>query len=241
MFTTASGQSITAPVEVGKVPSDASGKAMVYFGTGRYLLSGDETSKTKQAFYGLLDEDKVVSSGKLNKQSIGYENATARVVFNGNDGTVNWNSQQGWYLDLVPPSGTLQGERVLSVPLLRFGRVIFNTSIPSADPCVLGGTGWLMELDAATGANLAYSALDMNNDGLFNEGDYVVIGQDNQGNDIKSPVAGKASGSMSLNQPTVITAGGKEYKFNSDIKKGISITTEKSGTSNPRSSWRQLQ
>jgi type IV pilus assembly protein PilY1 len=239
MFTTASGQPITAPVEVGKVPSGLSGTAMVYFGTGRYLLSGDEASKTKQAFYGLLDNGTAIptTGNPLVEQTIVYESATARAV---SSNTVS-SPKRGWYLDLVPPSKTLQGERVLSVPLLRFGRVIFNTSIPSADPCVLGGTGWLMELDAATGANLAYSALDMNNDGLFNEGDYVVIGQDNQGNDIKSPVAGKASGSMSLNQPTVITAGGKEYKFNSDIKKGISITTEKSGTSNPRSSWRQLQ
>ncbi|MHB8759436.1 MAG: pilus assembly protein PilC, partial [Thiobacillus sp.] len=129
----------------------------------------------------------------------------------------------------------------LSTALLRYGRVIFNTSIPSADPCVLGGAGWLMELDAATGSTLSYSALDMNGDGLFDEKDYVVIGKDNKGNDIKSPVAGKRSGSMSLNQPTVITAGAKEFKFNSDIKKGISVTTEKSGTSNPRSSWRQLQ
>ncbi len=240
MFTTAAGQPITAPVEVGKVPSGASGKAMVYFGTGRYLLSGDEASKTKQAFYGLLDNGTAIptTGSPLVKQSIVYESANARVVSNN---ALNWKSDRGWYLDLVPPSNTLQGERVLSVPLLRFGRVIFNTSIPSADPCVLGGTGWLMELDAATGGNLTYSALDMNNDGLFNEGDYVVIGKDNKGNDIKSPVAGKASGSMSLNQPTVITAGAKEYKFNSDIKKGISVTTEKSGTSNPRSSWRQLQ
>lgn len=240
MFTTAAGQPITAPVEVGKVPSGASGKAMVYFGTGRYLLSGDEASKTKQAFYGLLDNGTAIptTGSPLVKQTIVYESANARVVSNN---ALNWKSDRGWYLDLVPPSNALQGERVLSVPLLRFGRVIFNTSIPSADPCVLGGTGWLMELDAATGANLTYSALDMNNDGLFNEGDYVIIGKDNKGNDIKSPVAGKASGSMSLNQPTVITAGAKEYKFNSDIKKGISVTTEKSGTSNPRSSWRQLQ
>lgn len=241
MFTAPAGQAITAPVEVGPAPSGASGKAMVYFGTGRYLLSGDETSTAVQTFYGLLDADKVVAPAKLNKQSIGYEDATARVVFDGNDGTVNWSSQHGWYLDLLPPSGTAQGERVLSTALLRYGRVIFNTSIPSADPCVLGGAGWLMELDAATGSTLSYSALDMNGDGLFDEKDYVVIGKDNKGNDIKSPVAGKRSGSMSLNQPTVITAGAKEFKFNSDIKKGISVTTEKSGTSNPRSSWRQLQ
>lgn len=240
MFTTASGQPITAPVEVGKVPSDASGKAMVYFGTGRYLLSGDEASKTKQAFYGLLDNGSsaIPTTGNpLVEQTIVYESATARVV---SSNTVNWKTARGWYLDLVPPSKTLQGERVLSVPLLRFGRVIFNTSIPSADPCVLGGTGWLMELDAATGANLTYSALDMNDDGLFNEKDYVTY-TDDKGNTVKSPVAGKASGSMSLNQPTVITAGAKEFKFNSDIKKGISVTKEKSGSSNPRSSWRQLQ
>lgn len=238
MFTTASGQPITAPVEVGKVPADLSGKAMVYFGTGRYLLSGDEASKTKQAFYGLLDNGTAIptTGNPLVEQTIVYESASARVV---SSNTVS-SPKRGWYLDLVPPSKTLQGERVLSVPLLRFGRVIFNTSIPSADPCVLGGTGWLMELDVATGGNLTYSALDMNNDGLFNEGDYVTY-VDDKGKTVKSPVAGKASGSMSLNQPTVITAGSKEYKFNSDIKKGISVTTEKSGTSNPRSSWRQLQ
>lgn len=238
LFTTPTGQAITSAVEVGKAPADSSGIAMVYFGTGRYLLSGDEGNKTKQAFYGVLDENKTVSLSKLLKQTITYEDAFARVV---SSNKVNWSSQQGWYLDLVPPSGTLEGERVLSVPLLRYGRVIFNTSIPSSDPCVMGGTGWLMELDAQTGANLTYTALDMNGDGLFNEKDYVTTGKDNKGDDIKSPVAGKKSQSMSLNQPTVITAGATEYKFNSDISKGISVITEKSGTSNPRSSWRQLQ
>jgi type IV pilus assembly protein PilY1 len=230
-------QPITAPVEVGPVPSSATGKAMVFFGTGRYLLSGDENDKSKQTFYGLLDDGTAIASNKLVAQTIVYESTTARVV---SANTINWASKDGWYLNLVPPSGTATGERVLSVPLLRFGRVIFNTSIPSADPCVLGGTGWLMELDAATGGNLPYSALDMNNDGLFDSADYVTY-TDSGGNVVKAPVAGKASGSMSLNQPTVITAGGKEYKFNSDIKKGISVTTEKSGSSNPRSSWRQLQ
>lgn len=237
MFTTVTGQPITAPVEVGPAPADATGKAMVYFGTGKYLLTGDESDKTKQAFYGLLDADKVVVNTNLQAQTIVFENATARVV---STNTIDWVTQQGWYINLVPPSGTAEGERVLSVPLLRHGRVIFNTSIPSSDPCVLGGTGWLMELDAATGASLAYNALDMNNDGAFDAKDNVEY-TDVMGKKISSPVSGKKSGSMSLNQPTVITAGAKEYKFNSDIKKGITVTTEKSGTGNPRSSWRQLQ
>ena len=238
MFTSPTGQAITAPVEVGKAPSDATGKAMVYFGTGRYLLNGDESLKTKQTFYGLLDDGtQITGHNKLTEQKIVYEDANARVV---SSDPVTWSSKQGWFLDLVPPSGTLQGERVLSVPLLRFGRVIFNTSIPSADPCVLGGSGWLMELDAATGGNLTYAALDMNNDGLINSGDDIKY-KDNANKDVTSSAAGKKLGSMSLNQPTVITAGAEEYKFNSDIKKGISVTTEKSGSTNPRSSWRQLQ
>jgi type IV pilus assembly protein PilY1 len=233
----AAGKPITAPVEVGRAPADATGQAMVYFGTGRYLLTGDESDTTVQTFYGLLDDgSKITSLTKLQQQTIDYESATARVV---STNPVTWASKQGWYLDLLPPSGTAQGERVLSIPLLRYGRVIFNTSIPSSDPCTLGGTGWLMELDAATGGNLSYSALDMNSDGLFNSGDYVTY--TDKGKSVTSAVAGKKSGSMSLNQPTVITGGAKEYKFNSDIKKGISVTTEKSGSSNPRSSWRQLQ
>lgn len=238
MFTTAAKQPITAPVEVGRAPATSSGRAMVYFGTGRYLLPGDENDTSLQTFYGVVDDDAVVSRTQLIQQSIMYENANARVV---SSNAVNMQSKKGWFLNLIPPTGMRQGERVLSVPLLRYGRVIFNTAIPSADPCELGGTGWLMELDAASGGNLNYSALDMNNDGLFDEQDYVTIGKDNKGNDIKAPVSGKQSGSMSLNQPTVITAGATEYKFNSDIEKGINIITEKSGSSNPRSSWRQLQ
>lgn len=232
-------QPITAQLEVGRVPAAATGKAMIYFGTGRYLYSGDESDKSIQSFYALLDEGKPIS--KLNKQVIVYEDAKARVVGDGVDKKVSWTSEQGWYLNLLPPSGTKEGERVLSVPLLRYGRVIFNTAIPSPDPCVFGGPGWLMELDAATGSNLDYGALDINGDGKLDTSDYVTYSTGGGGGSTTSPAAGKRFGSMSLNQPTVIPAGEKEYKFNSDIKKGISVTIEKGGSANPRSSWRQIQ
>lgn len=228
---TAAGKSITAAVQVGPAPAETSAKAMVYFGTGRYLYAGDESDKSVQTFYGMLDEDKVVT--KLNKQVIVYEDATARVVGDGTDKVVNWASQQGWYLDLLPPSGTPQGERVVSGALLRWGRVIFTTAIPSIDPCVMGGTSWLMGLDAQTGANLAY--------GFLGEYDEVTIGKDKAGNDIKAPVAGAKLGSMSLGETTVIPAGGKEYLITSGIDGEIDSTEVPVPASNPRSSWRQLQ
>jgi type IV pilus assembly protein PilY1 len=79
-------------------------------------------------------------------------------------------------MDLVPPSGPA-GERVISTPLLKYGRVIFVTLIPSAgDPCVPGGDSWLMELDAVSGAAPSSSVFDFNNDGKFDNYDNVPGG-----------------------------------------------------------------
>ena len=56
---------------------------------------------------------------------------------------------RGWYMDFISPvRPTFRGERVVSNPLLRNGRIIFTTLIPDPDPCGFGGTSWLMELDA---------------------------------------------------------------------------------------------
>jgi type IV pilus assembly protein PilY1 len=148
----------------------------------------------------------------------------------------NWTTKKGWVMDLVPPGGALKGERVISPPLLRFGRVIFNTLEPSvSDPC-LQGSSWLMELDAESGGNLDYSALDINGDGEFTSDDFVDYGAG-----LSSAPAGVKSGTMTLNQPTVVTAGSKEYKFSSNVGKGIGVITEKSGSTAGRTSWRQIQ
>jgi len=59
--------------------------------------------------------------------------------------------KRGWYLDLVNTEGGNTnnfGERQVSDSLVRNGRIIFTTLIPSEDPCSFGGEGWLMELDA---------------------------------------------------------------------------------------------
>lgn len=235
---TATGKSITAPVNAGPAPASTSAKAMIYFGTGRYLLSGDEKDKSVQTFYGLLDDGSQVLSTKLQAQTIDFEDATKGVrVMSAT--AVKWASSQGWYLDLVPPSKTAQGERVLSTPLLRHGRVIFNTSIPSADPCVFEGTGYLMQLDAETGGNLAYSAFDINGDKLFNASDYVTY-TDSSGKKITAPVGGKKTGSMSFDAPTAVGAGELDHLISSDIKKDIDIVSILGGGKS-RSSWRQLQ
>ena len=62
--------------------------------------------------------------------------------------------RKGWYLDLVPPSGTAAGERII-YGVQAFGGALFATSaIPADDPCTPGGSGWLMAIDPYTGGRI---------------------------------------------------------------------------------------
>jgi type IV pilus assembly protein PilY1 len=235
-------QPIQSQLGVTAAPTGVTGDAMVFFGTGRYFVNGDATATDKQSFYGVLDDGGSTGYGRsdLWTQSIIYQGivGTQEVRVTSNTPT-DWVSKKGWVMDLVPPSGTLKGERVISPPLLRFGRVIFNTLEPSVgDPC-LQGSSWLMELDAESGGNLDYAALDINGDGEFDSGDMITFTQG--GTTSTNAPAGVKSGTMTLNQPTVVTAGSTEYKYSSNVGKGVGVVTEKSGSSAGRTSWRQIQ
>jgi type IV pilus assembly protein PilY1 len=216
---------------------------MVFFGTGRYFVKGDSTNLDIQSFYGVLDRDgeDTLGRGDLWTQSVVFEGAMGSQEVRVTSGNPpDWSAKRGWVMDLLPPDKAAHGERVIAPPLLRYGRVIFNTILPSADDPCHQGSGWLMELDAATGANLSYAALDINGDGEFTTDDAVAY-TDALGNSVSSPAAGVKSGSMSLNQPTVVTAGNKEYKFTSNVDGGIGSVTEKTSSTMGRTSWRQLQ
>jgi type IV pilus assembly protein PilY1 len=56
------------------------------------------------------------------------------------------------------------GERVISEPALYDNRILFTTMIPNSAACG-GGTGWLMELDSATGGALIGPTFDVDGDG----------------------------------------------------------------------------
>jgi len=49
----------------------------------------------------------------------------------------------GWYVD----ASRQMEKKQVTESVLRSGRIIFTTLIPSTDPCSPGGTGWLMELN----------------------------------------------------------------------------------------------
>jgi type IV pilus assembly protein PilY1 len=172
-------QPITAQPQVTAHPS---GGNLVLFGTGRYLTNGDITNDSIQSFYGIWDNGAVVTRRELKQQKFDVQTEKdGRSVRSVKNESVNWGgSERGWYLDLIDANGSKHGERVVNTSLVKLGRVIFGSIIPSTDECKPGGTSWLIELKLATGGGFNNSILDLNNDGLFDEGDGI---KDTDGND----------------------------------------------------------
>lgn len=101
-------------------------------------------------------------------------------------------TQLGWYLDLIntdPGTAPLNnhGERLITMPVVKSGKVIFNTFIPPGNPCASGAIdGWLMMLNAFDGGNLPPGAggLDANGDNKVNSGDYITVNYDANGDGV---------------------------------------------------------
>ena len=185
-------QTITVEPEIMTLTSGIpTGGVMLYFGTGRYLTSTDPTGTEVQTFYAVRDfAGGTATRNELQAQSIVAE--TTRFGFDVREtssNTVDWSTQKGWYMDLVVPPTTAAGpggERVISRALVRYDRVIFVTVIPATDPCIPGGSSWIMELDLLSGGRTVLSAFDLNADNDFNDTDKLANG--NTASGVKSTV-----------------------------------------------------
>lgn len=180
-------QSITAAPTATSHPLGINQGALILFGSGQFIETDDINPATQvtQTFYALWDREvspifdsaDSVTRARMQQTTIG-STGDFRFVATGAD--PDWldedgNQQDlGWYLDLP-----VQGERVTREPIVRDGIVFFVTLIPSLEPCVPGGTGFLMALDAGSGnipvdgQDQIDTIFDINNDGIFDTGDQV--------------------------------------------------------------------
>lgn len=168
---------------------------MILFGTGSYLGKSDLTDTTMQSFYGIWDRNNPTINGiqtikrsDLLAQSILIDNTTQFSQYNisaraTTNNPMTWyldtgyptnaaiQGYLGWHLDLLePPNATQNGERVTTEPQTYGNRILFITNTPSVDPCLGGGSSWIMELNATTGQPISSSPFDYNNDGNFSSG-----------------------------------------------------------------------
>lgn len=251
-------QPITSKPEVGLHPD---GGLMVYFGTGKFFEEGDQDvsgSLQTQTFYGIRDQGaEVASRSNLQEQSILYETTLASLSLDvrvTSETEVDYTTKDGWYMDLHSPitgsnplAYTEEGERVVSNPVLRSGRIIFATLIPESDPCGWGGTSWLMEIDAVEGRRLATSPFDVNEDGTFDINDLLASYDTNGDGTIdandKVAISGiRKHGVGIIKTPGIISTGDDtEVKYVSGSSGSLEVFKESAGDPFGRQSWRQLR
>ncbi|HFC53996.1 MAG TPA: hypothetical protein ENJ43_06145 [Gammaproteobacteria bacterium] len=224
-------QPITVQPEVGRTPFGNG--LMIYFGTGRFLEQADVSNASRQqSFYAILDRNvRVTSVDQLTEQEVlGEYTHSSGTVTRVTSNYVMESNKYGWYLDL--PGA---GERVVSSPQLRGGRIIFNTVISADNPCISGGSSWLMELDAYHGARLNSSPFDLNKDSSFDTDDMVEV------NSEPTAVSGRKFDAI-INSPSIASYGGGDKKYSSDSNGNVEVITSSSGLrADIRKSWRQLR
>ena len=140
-------QSITAAPVVSMI----SGMRIVQVGTGQYLGVSDVSTTQTQTMYGLRDSLVALTPLRSNLQQ--QTVTTAAGFRTSSSNAVDYATKQGWYMDL--PS---TGERANTTPATdNLGNLAFTTNIPSATPCVPGGSAWLYALDSKTGGVANYA------------------------------------------------------------------------------------
>lgn len=240
---------------------------IVYFGTGRYIDANDNTqlSQQNQSFFAIyanpiatpapLAETATspnATRAQLLEQFILLETPSAagvntRITSNN---TINIATQKGWFMDLYntqnivgvtdaqAAAGLNKGERQISRPILRNGRIVFTTLIPSTNPCEFGGTGWLMEVDAQGGSRSSIPVLDVNNDGVIDQNDIVATTLPGNPN---LPASGVQSTVGILSTPAVLaTTAGQENKYMGGSQGTTETQTELGASRVGRITWREL-
>jgi type IV pilus assembly protein PilY1 len=247
-------QPISSKPQVGPHPD---GGVMVYFGTGKYYEVGDQVVATppkEQTFYAIRDTgSNVTSRTTLQAQVIQFEERIESLKIDvrvTSETTVDYTSKSGWYIDLVSPEengGNGEGERVVSAPLLRGGRIIFTTMIPEGDPCGFGGSSWLMELDAVNGRRLDNAPFDIDQDGDFDNDDLLATIDSNGDGVIDENDSVNISGIRRddvgiIKTPGVVSTGNNtEVKYVSGTSGKLEVFFESAGEPFGRQSWRQLR
>jgi type IV pilus assembly protein PilY1 len=245
------GQPITTRPDVTKFTQ---GGYLVAFGTGRYVDATDNTTTDQQAFYGIRDTGSAVSGlSSLVRQNVvrtatGADGNTYRitthavgaptldVAVTGDNAisTGDYNSsKKGWYMYLPTT-----GERMVTDPTIRAGRVVFNTLIPNTDPCGYGGSGSVMEVNVMTGNRYDTPTFDTNGDQQISLADLVEGGLENTSGRMITSIPA-AAGFLSMPRPG---AAPFENKYVNTSSGNVSVIGETAGLGQAgRASWRQVQ
>ncbi len=250
LFTTEANQPITTQPQVTFHP-DGNPGFMVYFGTGKYLEINDNsaTGQSTQAFYGIWDKNEnsltVFDSTDLVEQTINNQYAEAfdsdedgvddafYTLRDMSDNDLDFATAMGWKINLRPQAveGVANadnfGERQVSNAVVRDGRVIFTTLLPSQAPCDFGGSSFVMQVNYRDGGALGFPAFDLNGDGVFDE--------------VDTNASGRMSDVGIVPTLSILSDSDRDVAFGSGSSGDVDVIELNTGTTaTGRQSWRQL-
>ncbi|WNO59997.1 pilus assembly protein [Rheinheimera sp. MMS21-TC3] len=169
-------QPITGGVTLQSHPDTA--ELWVFFGTGKFIESGDNANTDIQSWYGIKDGSAILTRSQLVDRTmvnIDYTNPdTGEVRQARRLPTVDTNDmigKRGWVMDLVDTR-----ERITSKPRFVGGNLVMNSIIPDIDLCNPEGDGWVMAVDPFKGSRLNYHFFDLSRDNEFKDSDGLPDG-----------------------------------------------------------------
>lgn len=241
-------QPITTRVRFTEHPTETG--YLIYFGTGKYIESTDNSvaSEPNQSFYGIWDKDlstlTTFDRDDLLQQEIENEvSQSGAEVRQTTDHSIDWATHNGWFIDLINTGEAIpnnDGERQVTTATLRNGQVLFTTLIPSDDPCGNGGDSWKMALELYSGSRLEFTPFDLNGDFKFDNNDYITTGS---GSSITyTPTSGVKSTNGIYSSGTYVSNGTYDVSLHNNTATGNTEAGAANAGPNTfgRQSWRQL-
>ena len=126
----------TQPIQAPPIIStDDLERPMLYFGTGKFLVTGDPSSTVGQTLFGIIDNG---SGSTLFATDLVDQTTSITPLTSGS---------RGWRINM---SNT--GERVIRSAALISGILYIPTFAPTTAACAGGGQSWLYTLDFADGS-----------------------------------------------------------------------------------------
>jgi len=160
------------------------------------------------------------------------------------------NTHFGWFMDLCLKdindscSANNKGERIIADPIVRSGKVIFNTFIHSDDECLSDNISWSFELDAQTGSSIPFSIYDINNDKEFSISDSFSYNPNNI-NSVKNLYAsGHQSKVHKTHTPLILSQASQNLDFKyQNLSSGIIETSliNPGVNATGRQSWQEIK
>lgn len=234
-------QPITAGMLLGKDP--ATGELWAFFGTGQYFAQSDLTDKSVQSWYGLVVESSTAGravsgtdsrSVLIEREILAETTASgttlaARAFSKGTPGDID--SKSGWYMDLVSPNSSAEGERMVE-PNQFQGSVLVGTSlVPEAvDVCNPSGRGYIMGLDPFDGTNVDQPFIDYNFSGTVDGSDTITVNGEQY-------AVGAVGFSRLPNAPIFV---GNTMLVSFDDGSTASIQAAGGSAAGQRTSWREI-